>query len=248
MNSDDPAAERDARYSQASDVFRRGWSLYQKIVNNNDMRHVEMGRTLTQLLQQRPGPFSLLDLGCGDASMAAGSLKDLPVSRYTGVELVPAAAALADQNLDGVVADRGFVIGNLIDAVRDPVLPRYDVVLASYSVHHLSRQEKEELFRDVKTHLADGGMFILIDLVRLDGESRDEYMDRFHEFAERTFSVLDAEEKQAVREHMNSSDWPEARSTLRQLAHDGGFASMAEHYHDEAGFYACFTFTPSSLD
>lgn len=229
------------RFALASDVFRRSWSLYEKLVIENYMRHREMEQLLHGLLLELTGPFALLDLGCGDAAMVARALQGTRAQRYTGVELVDAAARLAEQRLQEIVPDRSFLIGNLIDAVRRPWPEKFDVVLASYSVHHLSLAEKARLFHDVKACLKSGGRFILIDLMLKAEENRQDYLDRFYAFAARSFSVLTGEEQRNVRDHMQGSDWPESQATYTQLAQEAGLGNIQLRYRDPEEFYALLT-------
>jgi len=50
--------------------FFRAWDTYSKVVAANYMFHRELGQGVSDALHQRFGgrPFSLLDLGCGDAA------------------------------------------------------------------------------------------------------------------------------------------------------------------------------------
>ena len=51
----------------AKEFFNRQWELYQKVLNNNYVGHQEIYDVLHKLLAQWSKPFTMLDLGCGDA-------------------------------------------------------------------------------------------------------------------------------------------------------------------------------------
>jgi len=56
--------------AHASASFFDAWDTYQKVVTCDYMFHREIGEALNQLLRAHFGgrPFSILDLGCGDAA------------------------------------------------------------------------------------------------------------------------------------------------------------------------------------
>ncbi|MDY7013154.1 MAG: ubiquinone biosynthesis protein UbiE, partial [Cyanobacteriota bacterium] len=59
----------------SNEFFNQQWQLYQKILFNNYMGHQEIYGVLHELLiNDLKKPFSLLDLGCGDASFTAQAL------------------------------------------------------------------------------------------------------------------------------------------------------------------------------
>jgi len=53
---------------------------------------------------------------------------------------------------------------------------RYDVVLASYSVHHLNPVDKAEMLKMVAQLLLPGGSFVLIDIFRQPGGERASFV------------------------------------------------------------------------
>jgi hypothetical protein len=59
---------------------------------------------------------------------------------------------------------------------------QYSLVLASFAVHHLSRSAKAELLGHVARCLQPGGAFVLIDVFKLAGESREAYMLRLKDY------------------------------------------------------------------
>ena len=54
---------------QALELFRRQWAIYQKLIEDNYLNHVEVYRVLHRILAEDvEGPFRVLDLACGDAA------------------------------------------------------------------------------------------------------------------------------------------------------------------------------------
>ena len=71
--------------------FFRAWDTYAKVVAANYMFHRELGQGVRDALFRRfeGRAFSLLDLGCGDASAIAPLLEGLTLKSYKGVDLAP---------------------------------------------------------------------------------------------------------------------------------------------------------------
>ena len=71
--------------TQSNEFFNQQWSIYQKILSNNYMSHRECYALLHRfLVGYFHKPYSLLDLGCGDASFTVRSLLDTPIVAYKG--------------------------------------------------------------------------------------------------------------------------------------------------------------------
>jgi cyclopropane fatty-acyl-phospholipid synthase-like methyltransferase len=227
-----------ADFEQATAVFRNAWDLYRRLVDHNYMRHAEMEQVVRNRLLQHRGPVTLLDLGCGDGDFAARALSGTPVSKYVGVDLVPAALEVACRHLGQIVSEVQTIHASLLEIGSGRPVETCDVILASYSVHHLSADEKRQLLTSLRSILPAHGELILIDLFCRDGETRDQFLRRFHDFAAQEFSALSAADREQVREHMDSSDWPETLPALRQFAGEAGFQRCELLYRDPAELYA----------
>jgi class 3 adenylate cyclase len=68
---------------QPTEIFVNAWDLYKRVVDADLMFHREIGEELRQVLREKFGgrPFSILDLGCGDAANLAPRLEGLTVTR-----------------------------------------------------------------------------------------------------------------------------------------------------------------------
>jgi hypothetical protein len=74
---------------EAAEVeFAQQWQTYRKLVDNNDVFHLEAYATLHRILvDEVAGPFRFLDLACGDARGIVEMLKTTKVAHYHGVDL-----------------------------------------------------------------------------------------------------------------------------------------------------------------
>ena len=231
----------------AADVreFFNGWSLYRRIVDNDYLYHRSAREALTAWLdawvKDSNRSFSFLDLGCGDAAFSAGILKERCVTSYTGMDLSPVALDLARENTAGIAAPVSLIPGDFMLEVG--TLPSsYDIIYIGLSLHHLSRQEKEYFFGELRRKVSPGGAVLIFDPVLTPGESRDSYMGRWVDHAEWSWSALTVEEVAGAVQHVTTSDFPEEISTLNRMAVASGFKPAEILFMDRTDFYALMAF------
>ena len=95
----------------------------------------------------------------------------------------------------------------------------FDVIVASFSLHHLVGAEaKQSLFSGCRPLLTDDGILAVIDVFRQEGETREEYIPRWIRFADRHYQALTQREKQLLFEHVRARDYPESMSTYRRIS------------------------------
>ncbi len=126
-------------------------------------RRAEQVSAVCDLLAGLPVPH-VLDLCCGEGRLSEEYLRRSPDGRVTLVDgsaemLALAAARLAPLGgrhtvLRADIRDRGWRAG-----------AGYGAVMTSLAVHHLDAAGKRDLYRDLHAMLADGGVFVMADLV-----------------------------------------------------------------------------------
>ena len=212
---------------QCRDFFNERWKLYQKVLAHNYMKHQEFYDVLHSfLINNWRQPFSLLDLGCGDASFVSQSLQNTEISSYLGLDISQTAIAIAEENMRLVSCEKEFVRGDFFKVIPSLVKEkenRFDLILTSFAFHHLNLEQKDYIFGQIKKLLSPGGIFISIDLVSQEGEDRDSYINRYLQNAKDKWLKLTSEEMSLVSHHMLESDYPETQKTWELLAKKNGF-------------------------
>jgi SAM-dependent methyltransferase len=114
------------------------WDTYQKVVAGDYMFHREIGVALDQALRAHFGgrPFSILDLGCGDAATLTPLLEGLALQRYKGVDLSETALALAAENLKALACPVELAHRDILAALAAENVA-YDMIYISLALHHL---------------------------------------------------------------------------------------------------------------
>lgn len=221
--SDDPAI---------ADFFN-GWEVYRAIIDNDCMEHREVYGRVADILQVRSAPFTVLDLGCGDAAGIGPVLRELPLAHYVGVDVAEQALAFAADTLQGMTVE--LRCRDLWDQLRDDS-QQFDVVLLSFALHHFDANSKREVLAAARSRLAPGGNVILIDVVRADGETRDQYLDRYGPYL--ATWPIGPDMQVRVMDHVRRNDWPEEVSAMMSLAQDAGFAEVLQFYAGGGGTQA----------
>ncbi len=206
--------------------FFHVWDTYAKVVAANYMFHREIGDAVRRALKSRFGAraFSILDLGCGDAATLAPLLDGFNLGGYTGADLSEAALALARRNLAALPCPVDLVQADFMSELA--AAKPYDVIYISFALHHLSTDRKAEFFRLAARKLNPGGLLLLADVVREEGESLPHYHAAYCDWLRAAMASLDAAEKGAICEHLVNNDFPEPCSTLTAQAEAAGLRPM----------------------
>lgn len=216
--------------ARSNRLFNEQWQLYQKVLNNNYLGHREVYRILHEFLARyEQKPFKMLDLGCGDASFVAQALMNTTITFYQGIDLSKAALAIARDNMVLIHCQKMFIQGDFFELV--PKLAKnqqdsFDVVLASFSLHHLTLEQKDYLMSQLLQLLKDNSVFLLIDPMCQEGESREAYLKRYLEWVQQEWSLLTSQEVLMVEDHISANDFPETQKTLRLIAQKHGFLKV----------------------
>jgi ubiquinone/menaquinone biosynthesis C-methylase UbiE len=215
--------------SDPSQIFIRSWNIYSKVIAANYMKHRELGVCSQKFLKafSSKTPLRVLDIGCGDAKQLAGQLSMLTIESYTGYDLSEDAIALAKQHLAPTGANLTFRIGSMEELIQaEP--STFNLIYSSFAIHHLQDPEKQLFIADCYRVLEQGGIFILIDVKRLPGQSREEYNKSYVDWIHQDWNVLDQDEKEAVAAHLTTCDFPVETSSYVQMATAAGFKLLEE--------------------
>ncbi|MGA9575632.1 MAG: class I SAM-dependent methyltransferase, partial [Lysobacterales bacterium] len=114
------------------------WQIYEKLVVNDYMDHrAFFNRLQAEILARFKRPVAILDLGCGDLTPILPMLAKVPVERYVGIDESDVALALAAKRLEKLHVPGHLIHGDMLLTMAE-IGETFDLVLASFSLHHLS--------------------------------------------------------------------------------------------------------------
>lgn len=122
--------------------------------------------TICRLIPSHEKPFVILELCCGEGILAEALLEHHSQAKVIGFDGSPEMLMKAQERLeiyDNRFQARHFDLSEPL--WRDNRLAAQAVV-SSLCIHHLEASGKQELFKDVYAMLADGGVFIIADLIK----------------------------------------------------------------------------------
>lgn len=222
--------------------FFDNWAVYRAVIDNDCMEHGRIYAAVAQVLSDRTAPFTVLDLGCGDAAGIAPVLADLPLAGYVGIDIAPAALDFAREMLAPMGDRVELQVCDMLDHLEGTD-ECFDVILASFALHHFAaRSDKRRFLSIALGRLRAGGELILIDVVRRDGESRETYLERYSGLVG-TWPLAD-DIRTRIRSHVSGYDFPEEVSVMAGIAGEAGFSGVTEFYRGGSQTQAAWRLTP----
>lgn len=209
--------------SAATALFRQSWTLYDTISERNYMFHRELYAQVAGLLRQRhdQGGYTLLDLGCGNARFLAPCLKAAPPAVYNGVDLSASALDEARDYLSGQT-NVSLHQQDMLQAV-EAVDAAFDVIFTGFAVHHLDPAAKQHLFHACAAKLVPGGQFIMVDVVRAEDQTRDQYLDAYLANMRAQWTAVPPDQLEEACAHVAAYDFPETLADLTRMAEAAAF-------------------------
>ena len=198
-------------------------SMYDAVVAGNYMHHAKLIAKLAGWAKEFGRPLRIVDVGCGDASLATKSFAAAPIEQYVGVDIAESSIEQARATTASWKGRVELICGNLFDSLHSMAAGSANVVLASYSLHHFSTADKIKLLREIGRVLQPGGALLWIDAVRDEGESRDEFVNGLAGEIKRDWTLLSVEERGRAAEHVLTSDFPETEAWMMEQTAATGF-------------------------
>lgn len=123
-------------------------------------RYPEMLWALLEFLPLQAAPRRILELGCGTGNLSVHIAERFPEAHVTLVDISTESLEICRRRL-GDHARYTFLAGDM--RCLKPSTDTYDLILSSIAIHHLTSQEKQELFRSCYGWLDQGGVIALAD-------------------------------------------------------------------------------------
>lgn len=208
-------------------------------------RRREQIEFIVQLIPHEPSaPIRVLDLGSGQGTLTEAVLEAFPNSRVVCLDGSALMMKIGMERLGKYQNRVSFVLEELDDlSWLKSIDGKFDAVVSSLAIHHLSDRRKKALFREIWGITKDKGALIIADPVKTDSRFLGQRYERVlvetirrqaKEIAgiERAYEEVEAKHREAQR---TSPDKPATlRAQLRWLK-QAGFVDV-----DCFWKYACF--------
>ncbi len=217
------------------EFFEHQWSSYRAVVEHDLMEHRAVATAteaaLRHWLAQRPAtatPPALVDLGCGDLALLAPLLRDLPLGRYSGLDLAAVVLPLAERALGPVPYPTDWRVGDLLTWAQalegdGPGLEQPDILHSAFAIHHLSDAEKQIFLQGARRRINANGVFLWVDVFREPGETHEAYIARYRQRIRNGWQALSVEQQEQVIDHLSQCDIPADRAAIQASAEQAGW-------------------------
>ena len=109
--------------------------------------------------------ITILDIGTGTGFLAAHLLEIFPRAQVIAVDGAAAMMQQAQARLGHKSRQLTWKICSFQELAKDNTLPALDAVVSSFALHHLSADEKLELYRALLPKLRAGGWLVNADIL-----------------------------------------------------------------------------------
>lgn len=224
------------------DIFLKSWRVYQEVIEHNYMFHREIADAVRLALVSGDSGVGLrvLDLGCGDASMAAPMLSSSHVASYVGCDLSQPALDIAQSNISRHGITVQLSCSDMLQFMASREDASADLLISSYAIHHLAAEDKQKLIREAARVLSPEGRFMVIDVFRESGEPRDAYIAHYMQTLRETWSALSEESRDLIVGHATQYDFPETPAFYNAACLENGFDAgrcLAKHTWHQAWLF-----------
>ena len=150
------------KQEQVKDHFSRQADEYEKIMVSIVPHYLEQHQIISDLLPEEAKEYRVLDLGCGNGVLADLVFCKHPKSYVIGFDLTDDMLAEFKKKVSVHSGKFELVQG---DFRTGQIGEGYDIILAGLTLHHLTREERENFYHKLYSALNHKGFFIARDII-----------------------------------------------------------------------------------
>jgi tRNA (cmo5U34)-methyltransferase len=154
-----------------------------------------------------PSVGSILDLGAGDGDLAPLLMDLFRGARFLGIDHDATRMGLLEGKLAFYVGRVSLVVGDLL---ATPYGSQHDLAVSTTAMRHVNADEKHRVYTRVHGALADGGVFLFGDRIRL---ASPRVLQAVRELRAEEMHALSSASKSAPPADQRTPDAP-ARETI----------------------------------
>ena len=220
--------------------FDSRWNAYRDFLNLDLLNHKKLFQQLaTHIQMYLPKEYTFLDLACGDCEPAGKLIKLHPAKSYVGIDIASEVLKLSFPNLKHFHGPKTLIPLDFTLYLEQPG-ESFDLILLSYSLHHLKTEDKKRCIENARKKLNPGGFLAIIDGMRLNDQSREDWLDLCYNYMENKSQGQCPESCKIVRAHMIEADIPEEGREYVRMATEAGFSRTELSLEEISGLGVLF--------
>lgn len=99
----------------------------------------------------------------------------------------------------------------------------FDLIYSSFAIHHLQDLDKKNFLANLYKHLKKKGLLIIIDLLRSNLLSLDQYLEEYMQNIGKTWKTVVPEDLDLVYDHIRNFDFPATTEEFVSWVEEAGF-------------------------
>ena len=116
----------------------------------------------------------------------------------------------------------------------------YDIILLSYSLHHLNKEQKQQCFTLISQQLSSQGVFIFYDLEMTANENQPAYIIRACDVFTKQWRDFDDEAISSICSHVIDNDIPENGQFYKDNFSRAGFSDIHKMFSDKDQLFSVY--------
>lgn len=184
-------------------------------------QYLKLVSSFVENLPENFNPTSILDLGCGNGNITAQLLSCFPNSNFTLVDASTEMIQLCRKKF------RDYNITYSHNYFQDFEFnaEKYDMIVAGFSLHHLTNKEKRSIFKKIHAALRKGGIFSYSDLmINKTNPNHPKLLEEWGNFVNSHFP--NGEKWEWVMEHYKEYDKPTDYQLQLEWLKEAGFKNI----------------------
>lgn len=187
-----------------TDFFTQTVEEYDALIRTAIPRYDEIFWAMFYYLPEDFQPKTILELGCGTGNLTRLLHQRWPESPITVVDI---SADMLKQTQERLPNAHLTSIESMFETLNFPS-DQFDLIMASFSIHHILNPDKAALFQKIAHWLFPGGFFVIADVVKSSN-------DRLHQADIQYLEHL-VRQQGASETHLH--EWADHRLTLDHYA------------------------------
>ena len=159
-------------------------------------------------------PMSVLDVGCGDGVLMQTIMQAYPVSRAVAIDGSPGMLEKAVSRFQslGLVSNLvEFIEADFSDSawLASVQATKFDVVVSGFAIHHVEDGRKREIYAEIYSLLASGGLFVNLEHVASVSPRGEEMFERSYAESIAAFRRTQGSDSSATEVYAELVDRPD---------------------------------------
>jgi tRNA (cmo5U34)-methyltransferase len=172
----EPVEEMAAFFDARAD----GYDVYMRDSIFEDETFDQFYEALSAPIGETNEPLQILDLGCGTGLELKALFQRAPNAFVTGIDVSEKMLELLKARYDAYKGQISLVSDSFL--TRPLASQSYDYVLSGFSMHHVLREPKLELYKKIRAALKPGGKYVEGDSV-IPREEESQFLAEYQECA-----------------------------------------------------------------